>query len=122
MSCYIQIIDFIFIPTKIFILTKFFCRHEDFLASNKTSKYSALKITPECWNDPFKIIKIPAWVKVYKCCLIFSYQGNANENYTESSSHPSDNGCHQESKQQQILVEMSMWMCEGWGKGCSSTS
>jgi hypothetical protein len=32
---------------------------------------------------------------------IVSHQGNANQNYTEISSHPSQNSGHQENKQQQ---------------------
>jgi hypothetical protein len=31
---------------------------------------------------------------------ILSYKGNANQNYSESPSHPSQNGHHQENKQQ----------------------
>jgi hypothetical protein len=37
---------------------------------------------------------------------IFSPKGNANQTYTEIPSHPSQNACHQESKQQQMLVRM----------------
>jgi hypothetical protein len=29
---------------------------------------------------------------------IFTHQGNANQNNTEISSHPSQNSCHQENK------------------------
>jgi hypothetical protein len=31
---------------------------------------------------------------------ILSYQGNANQNYIKISSHPNQNGYHQENKQQ----------------------
>jgi hypothetical protein len=36
---------------------------------------------------------------------ILSDKGSANQNYTEIPSHPSQNGSHQENKQQ-ILVKM----------------
>jgi hypothetical protein len=37
---------------------------------------------------------------------ILSHKGNANQNDTEIPSHPSQNGCHQESKQQMLAKEM----------------
>jgi hypothetical protein len=37
---------------------------------------------------------------------ILTHKGNANQNYTEIHSHPSQIGNHQENKQQQMLVGM----------------
>jgi hypothetical protein len=37
---------------------------------------------------------------------ILSHKGNANEDNTEIPSHPSQNGCHQGNKEQQVLVRM----------------
>jgi hypothetical protein len=34
------------------------------------------------------------------------HEGNANQNYTEIPSHPSQIGCRQENKQQQVLARM----------------
>jgi hypothetical protein len=42
---------------------------------------------------------------------IFSCQGNANQNYIEIPIHTSQNGYHQENKQQQMLVKVCVW----WG-------
>jgi hypothetical protein len=49
----------------------------------------------------------------YKCPVnirmfnIFTYQGNANQNYIEIVSHPNQNGYHQNNnKNQQILARM----------------
>jgi hypothetical protein len=35
-------------------------------------------------------------------CNTISYKGNENQNYTEIPSHPSENDCHQENKQQML--------------------
>jgi hypothetical protein len=45
---------------------------------------------------------------------ILSHKGNANQNDTEIPSHTSQNGYHQENKQQQMLVRM-------WGELNSCT-
>jgi hypothetical protein len=37
---------------------------------------------------------------------IFNHQGNANQNYIEIPSHPSQIGYHQENKKQQTIVRM----------------
>jgi hypothetical protein len=37
---------------------------------------------------------------------IFSNQGNANQNYIEIPSHPSQNSCHQENKKQQTIARI----------------
>jgi hypothetical protein len=47
---------------------------------------------------------------------ILSHKGNANEDNTEIPSHPSQNGCHQGNKEQQVLVRMQgssvcVWEC-----------
>jgi hypothetical protein len=36
---------------------------------------------------------------------IFTHQGSGNQNYIENPSHPSQNGYHQENKEQQIADE-----------------
>jgi hypothetical protein len=41
------------------------------------------------------------YMKKYSTSL--SYKGHANQNHTEIPSHSSQNGCHQESKQQMLV-------------------
>jgi hypothetical protein len=38
--------------------------------------------------------------------IVMWHKTNSNQNYTKISSHPSENGCHQEHKEQQMLVRM----------------
>jgi hypothetical protein len=44
--------------------------------------------------------------KCMKMFNIFNHQGNGNQNNIEVSSHPSQNGCHQENKHQQMLARV----------------
>jgi hypothetical protein len=37
-----------------------------------------------------------------KMFKIFSHEGHANQNHIEILSHPSQSGCHQENKKQQM--------------------
>jgi alpha/beta superfamily hydrolase len=47
-------------------------------------------------------------------CNLFGHKGNANQNDIEIPPHPSQNGYHQEHKQQQMLARM-------WRKKNTST-
>jgi hypothetical protein len=44
--------------------------------------------------------------KIKKMFIILSHQGHADQNYTEIPLHYSQNGYHQENKEQQMLVRM----------------
>jgi hypothetical protein len=41
-------------------------------------------------------------LSVWKTFSTFSHQRNENQNYTEIPSHSSQNGCHQENKQEML--------------------
>lgn len=52
-------------------------------------------------NNTWKVFRSEMVVNVIKICLMFnipSHLRNANENYTEFLSHPSEKGCHYENK------------------------
>jgi hypothetical protein len=47
-------------------------------------------------------------------CKIFYNKGNGNQNNTEMSCHPSQNDCHQENRQQGMMVRMDRTLTHSW--------
>jgi hypothetical protein len=83
--------------------------------------YRTKKLNTESTNNAVNVMgkfieqssqKTYKWPKIHEEMLsILCHKGNANQNYFEISSHASQNDCHPENKQQQMLRRM--WEAEG---------